>query len=59
MLTGETPWRAKTEKELLKKIETERIETLIEKRKLGFSALTVDFLTKCLCIEKHKRLEPY
>ena len=59
MLTGETPWKAKTEKELLKKIETERIDDIIERKKLPFTSQTVEFLSKCLCIEKHKRLEPY
>jgi serine/threonine protein kinase len=31
MLTGETPWKAKNEKELLRKIESEKIDDLLIK----------------------------
>lgn len=58
MLTGQTPWKAKTEKQLLKKIQTQRIENVIQRKKLAFSSITLDFLRKCLCIQEHKRLQP-
>lgn len=33
MLTGDTPWRAKNEKELLKKIEAEKITDILARQK--------------------------
>jgi hypothetical protein len=35
MLTGDTPWRAKNEKELLKRIEAEKIDEILSKQKLS------------------------
>jgi pyruvate/oxaloacetate carboxyltransferase len=56
MLTGNTPWRAKNEKELVKKIEGEQIEEILLKQK--FSNVAKEFLKQSLCQEKGQRLGP-
>lgn len=56
MLTGDTPWRAKNEKELLKKIESEKIETIINKHK--FSSKVREFIIHALTFDKANRLGP-
>lgn len=35
MLTGDTPWRAKNEKDLLRKIEGEKIDEILVKHKFS------------------------
>lgn len=54
MLTGETPWKAKNEKELLRKIENEPIEDMLCKHEFGHS--TKEFLRKTLRVDKNSRL---
>ena len=56
MLTGDTPWRARDEKELLKKIEAERIEQILTKK--DFSPLSKEFLLRTLHQDKAMRLDP-
>lgn len=56
MLTGDTPWRAKNEKELIKKIEGEKISEILPKQR--FSQLAKEFLTKALQQDKSQRLGP-
>jgi serine/threonine protein kinase len=56
MLTGDTPWRAKNEKELLRRIEAERIEEILSKQKL--SQISKEFLKLALCHDKAQRIGP-
>lgn len=56
MLTGDTPWRAKNEKELIKKIEGEKISEILPKQR--FSQLAKEFLSKALQQDKSQRLGP-
>ena len=54
MLTGETPWKAKNEKELIRKIENDRIDDLVTK--LSVSSISKEFLKKTLKFDKHSRM---
>jgi serine/threonine-protein kinase ULK2 len=56
MLFSDTPWRAKSEKELLRKIETEPIQAIIATKQIG--ALSKEFLVKTLKIDKARRMDP-
>lgn len=53
LLTGETPWKAKNEKELVRKIEACKIEDLIGKLSLGEKSK--EFLKRCLRVDKSMR----
>ena len=55
MLYGKTPWSAKTEKELVKKIEASDIRTLIAQ---GTNPLLSEFMVRCLQNNKADRLSP-
>lgn len=55
MLTGKAPWKAKTEKELAKKILLEPIHTLIPG---GVSPIFVEFLTRTLQADINLRMSP-
>lgn len=56
MLTGDTPWRAKNEKELLKKIQSQKIETIIQRK--NFSPKAKQFLIRTLNYDKKERIGP-
>jgi serine/threonine protein kinase len=58
MLFADTPWRAKNEKELLRKIENEPIETVLAAKTLSLPPNARDFLTRCLRVDKHARMGP-
>ena len=55
MIYSRTPWSAKTEKELLKKIEAGNIHELIPS---GCPPLLSEFITRCLQCNKSERLSP-
>ena len=54
MLTGSTPWKAKNEKELLKKIESESIDDILQI--MAISNNSKMFLSKTLRLDKKARL---
>lgn len=56
MLTAETPWRAKNEKDLLKKIEAEKIDAILTRK--DFSPVINEFLSKALNMDKTLRMSP-
>ena len=56
MLFHDTPWRAKNEKELLRKIESESIQTIISNKNI--SAQSKEFLVKTLKVDKSSRMGP-
>ena len=51
---GETPWKAKNEKELIRKIENEKIDDLLVK--LNISSISKEFLRKTLRTDKNSRM---
>lgn len=55
MVFGHPPWRAKNEKELLKKIESENINSLING---SINQQSRDFIVRCLTIDKNERMGP-
>lgn len=55
ILTGETPWKAKNEKELIRKIEQERIDDILLKMNVGNASK--EFLRRTLKIDKTARME--
>jgi serine/threonine-protein kinase ULK2 len=55
LLTGETPWKARHEKELVKKIEMERADEIIAK--LTAPPQVKEFLKKALRVEKSERMD--
>jgi hypothetical protein len=56
MLTGKTPWRAKTEKDLGKSLKNIPIQKLIPK---NISQESINFLLKTLNIAQSERVDPY
>jgi serine/threonine protein kinase len=56
MLMGDTPWKAKNEKELLRRIEAEKIDDVLAKLRL--SAASKEFLKLTLCYDKAQRIGP-
>lgn len=56
MLTSETPWKAKNEKELIKKIENDKIEDILSKKNL--SPMSKDFIMLSLRLERSARMCP-
>jgi serine/threonine protein kinase len=55
MLHGKTPWRARTEKELISKIKREAM-TVDESLKL--SSKTTNLLRRCLAVSVSNRIKP-
>lgn len=55
ILTGETPWKAKNEKELIRKIEQERIDDILVKMNVGTASK--EFLRRTLKIDKTARMD--
>ena len=56
MLFADTPWRAKNEKDLLRKIENEPIDNILANKSISNNAK--ELLTRCLKVDKHARLGP-
>lgn len=56
MLDVDTPWRAKSEKELIKKIDQERIDTILKKK--DFGPKVTEFLSRILRHDKQMRMTP-
>ena len=57
MLFGQPPWRAKNEKELLKKIETESIQSLLLPT-TTINPISREFILKCLAFDRNDRMGP-
>ena len=55
MLTGNTPWRAKTETDLKRQIKAISIKTLIP---AGVSKASTDFLLRALQVNPNLRMTP-
>jgi hypothetical protein len=55
MLTGNTPWRAKTEAELKRQIKAVSIKSLVP---IGVSRNTANFLVRSLQINHSLRMTP-
>lgn len=55
MLTGKTPWKAKTESDLKRQIKAIPIKTLIP---INISETSADFLTKSLQLNQSLRMTP-
>lgn len=56
MLFADTPWRAKNEKDLLRKIENEPIDGILANKNINTNAK--EFLSRCLRVDKHARMGP-
>jgi serine/threonine protein kinase len=56
MLLNDTPWRAKNEKDLLKRIETETIQSIISTKNI--SSVSKEFLVRTLKLDKSRRMAP-
>lgn len=56
MLLNDTPWRAKNERDLLKRIETETIQSIISTKNI--SSVSKEFLVRTLKIDKSRRMTP-
>jgi len=55
LLTGQTPWKAKNEKELVRKIESERAEDIISR--LNVPAQAKEFMQRALRVDKAERMD--
>lgn len=55
LLTGRTPWKAKTEKELGRQLLSVPISKLLPR---GLSSTSAEFLERTLCISYDKRMNP-
>lgn len=53
MLTGKTPWKAKTEKELVLELRNFKVEDILPKKA---SEKSKDFLRRVLVLEPEKRM---